>query len=76
MISKTLLSHIIASKDPISCEDLANKVGINIIIVKAALKGLRDDKKIKLVSQTKGPYLRGVFSGGDPFDRVQWFEKA
>lgn len=76
-ISEKILAAVNSSEEMISCEELANQTATNIFLTKACAKALREERKIRLVAQTKEPQTpnRGVFSGGDLYDTVQWYEK-
>lgn len=76
-ISEKVFAAVNSSQEIISCEELANQTATNIFFTKAAAKGLREEKKIRLVAQTKGdaPPHRGVFNGGDLYETIQWYEK-
>ena len=76
-ISEKVLAAVNSSRGMISCEELANQTATNIFFVKASAKALREEKKIRLVAQTKNDAVpnRGVFAGGDLYETVQWYEK-
>lgn len=72
-ISSKVIETIKAAKQPISCKDIAEKTRQDIFMVKASAKALREEGKIRLVSQG-GHCCRGVFSGGDLYQTEQYYE--
>lgn len=76
-ISDKILKKVNSLHEMISCEELATQTSTNIFLTKASAKALREEKKIRLVAQTREGEtpLRGVFSGGDLYETIQWYEK-
>jgi hypothetical protein len=76
-LSDKVLDAVNSSQEIISCEELTTKTTTNIFFTKAAAKALREEKKIRLVAQTKNDETphRGVLSGGDLYETTQWYEK-
>lgn len=75
-ISEKVLAAVNSSKKIISCEEIAKQANTEIFSTKAVAKALKEEGKIRFVAQTNGePPHCGVFSGGDLYETIQWYEK-